>query len=329
MTLLQVSDISKKDKLGFELQPLSFQVENGQKVAIMGASGSGKSTLLRIIAGWAQPDEGGTVLFEGEKVWGPDYRLIPGHPGIAYLSQHYELRNNYRVEELLGYANQLSEEEAGKLFEICRISQFLKRKTDQLSGGEKQRIALARLLVTKPKLLLLDEPYSNLDLIHTHILKSVIRELGETYGITSLLVSHDPDDVLPWADHLIILRDGQLVQQGVPAEVYRQPADAYAAGLLGEFQLFPPDKAKVFALMPGIVINGRSLMVRPEQFRLVNDGSEAIKGVVKEVLFGGSYHDVVVEVPGNLLTVRTTASRHQKGDAVFVALPSKGIWFLP
>ncbi len=328
MTLLQVSDISKKDALGFELQPLSFNVESGQKVAIMGASGSGKSTLLRIIAGWVQPADG-TVLFEGNKVLGPDYRLIPGHPGIAYLSQHYELRNNYRVEELLAYANQLSDEEAMRLFDICRISHLLKRKTDQLSGGEKQRISLARLLVTKPKLLLLDEPYSNLDLIHTQILKSVIRELGEAYGITSLLVSHDPDDVLPWADHLIILRDGQLVQQGIPSEVYRQPADEYAAGLLGDYQLFTPEKAKVFALMPGIVINGRSLVVRPEQFRLVNDGSESIKGVVKEVLFGGSYHDVVVEVPGNLLTVRTTAPQHRKGDAVFVALSSKGIWFLP
>lgn len=329
MTFLQVSDISKKDKLGFELQPLSFTVERGQKVAIMGASGSGKSTLLRIIAGWAQPD-GGEVTFEGEKVWGPDYRLIPGHPGIAYLSQHYELRNNYRVEELLGYANQLTDEEALRLFEICRIGHLLKRKTDQLSGGEKQRIALARLLVTKPKLLLLDEPYSNLDLIHTHILKSVIAELGEAYGITSLLVSHDPDDVLPWADHLLVLRDGQLVQQGSPAEVYSKPADIYAAGLLGDYQLFPPDKAKVFALMPGIVVNGRrSLVVRPEQFRLVDNGSEAIRGVVKEVRFGGSYHDVVVEVPGNLLSVRMIKPQYQPGDAVFVALPSKGIWFLP
>ncbi|WP_341843461.1 ABC transporter ATP-binding protein [Chitinophaga caseinilytica] len=329
MTFLQVSDIARKDKLGFELQPLTFNVERGQKVAVMGASGSGKSTLLRMIAGWVQPD-GGTILFEGEKVLGPDWKLIPGHPGIAYLSQHYELRNNYRVEELLAYANQLTDEEATRLFDICRISHLLKRKTDQLSGGEKQRISLARLLVTKPKLLLLDEPYSNLDLIHTHILKSVIRELGEAFGITSLLVSHDPDDVLPWADHLIILRDGQFVQQGSPAEVYSKPADAYAAGLLGDFQLFPPEKAKVFALMPGIVVNGRrSLVVRPEQFRFAKDGSEAIKGVVKEVMFGGSYHDVVVEVPGNLLTVRTTAPKYQKGDAVFVALPSKGIWFLP
>ncbi len=135
MTLLQVSDISKKDKLGFELQPLSFSVERGQKVAIMGASGSGKSTLLRIIAGWGQPD--GERCCLKAKVWGPDYRLIPGHPGIAYLSQHYELRNNYRVEELLGYANQLTDDEANRLFEICRISHLLKRKTDQLSGGEK------------------------------------------------------------------------------------------------------------------------------------------------------------------------------------------------
>ncbi len=328
MHLLQVSDIYRKDQLGFELKPISFTQQKFQKLAIAGASGSGKSTLLRIIAGWIQPD-GGEVLFEGKKVKGPDEQLIPGHPQIAYLSQHYELRNNYRVEELLSYANKLTQEQADRLFEICRIAHLVKRKTDQLSGGEKQRISLARLLLTMPSLLLLDEPFSNLDLIHTRILKDVIQDLGEELNITCLLVSHDPDDILPWADEVLIMKDGAVIQQGPPAQVYRQPQNEYVAGLLGAYHLFTPEKAKVFSLMPGINANGKSLFVRPEQFRLVREGGDALKGRVKAVYFGGSYNDVEVEVPGNIIRVRTTAGNYKSGDAVFVSLPSKGIWYMP
>lgn len=328
MHLLQVSDIYRKDQLGFELKPISFTQQRFQKLAIAGASGSGKSTLLRIIAGWIQPD-GGQVLFEGKKVKGPNDQLIPGHPQIAYLSQHYELRNNYRVEELLSYANKLTPEQAARLFEICRISHLVKRKTDQLSGGEKQRISLARLLLTMPTLLLLDEPYSNLDLIHTRILKDVVRDLGEELGITCLLVSHDPDDILPWADELIVMKDGAIVQQGPPAELYRKPANEYVAGLLGAYHLFTPEKSKVFSLIPGISNNGKNLFVRPEQFRIVREGTDALKGRVKTVYFGGAYNDVEVEIPGNTIRIRTTTGNYKSGDAVFVSLSSKGLWYMP
>ncbi len=328
MHLLQVSDIYRKDQLGFELKPISFTQRRFQKLAIAGASGSGKSTLLRIIAGWIQPD-GGQVLFEGKKVKGPNDQLIPGHPQIAYLSQHYELRNNYRVEELLAYANKLTPEQAARLFEICRISHLVKRKTDQLSGGEKQRISLARLLLTMPTLLLLDEPYSNLDLIHTRILKDVVRDLGEELGITCLLVSHDPDDILPWADELIVMKDGAIVQQGPPAELYRKPANEYVAGLLGAYHLFTPEKIKVFSLIPGINNNGKDLFVRPEQFRIVREGTDALKGRVKAVYFGGAYNDVEVEIPGNVIRIRTTAGNYKSGDPVFVSLSSKGLWYMP
>src|SRR5262245_42297680 len=133
MTLLNVLGISKKDERGFELKNISFTQEKFSKIAIAGETGSGKSTLLKIIAGLIQPDSG-TALFEGKKILGPNDKLVPGHPGIAYLSQHFELPINLRVEQVLEYANLLTDEAATALYEICEISHLVKRRTNQLSG---------------------------------------------------------------------------------------------------------------------------------------------------------------------------------------------------
>ena len=216
------------------LKHIRFTQRKGRHLAIAGETGSGKSTLLKIIAGLAPAGEG-RVFFEGVRVAGPSERLIPGQPGIAYLSQYFELWHHYRVEEVLSYRNDLGAADAADLYRLCHIDHLLDRRTDQLSGGERQRIALARLLVQSPRLLLLDEPFSNLDLNHKRLLKSVIRNSTAKYGITCTLVSHDPYDTLRWADELIILRDGKLHQQGPPREVYFQPKDEYSAGLLGEY----------------------------------------------------------------------------------------------
>src|ERR1700722_3033857 len=219
MDLLQVVGV---DARGGALRGISFSQQRGQKLAVAGATGSGKSTLLKMIAGLVQPDEG-VILFDGLRVSGPAETLVPGHPDIAYLSQDFELRNNYRVDEVLSYANELTEEEAGLLYAICRIDHLLRRRTDQLSGGERQRIALARLLVRPPKLLLLDEPYSNLDRVHKEILRSVIGDIADSMGISCILVSHDPQDILSWADEILVLNGGRLIQKASPERVYRQP----------------------------------------------------------------------------------------------------------
>src|SRR5688572_23428721 len=150
--MLTINNISKA--LGdFKLGNISFEQKPLQKIAITGESGSGKSTLLKIVGGLLDADAG-EVLFEGKRVTGPAYNLVPGHKGIAYLSQHFELRNHYRMEELLEYANEFSNAEAKDMYELCRISHLMKRRTDGLSGGEKQRIALAKILVSNPRLLL-------------------------------------------------------------------------------------------------------------------------------------------------------------------------------
>lgn len=218
------------------VEKLSFTQLKGQRIAIVGETGSGKSNLLKMIAG-LNNSAPGTILFEGQRVLGPLERLIPGQPGIAYLSQHFELWHNYRVSEVLSYANDLSPESSTTLYRLCDISHLLDRRTDQLSGGERQRIALARLLVRPPRLLLLDEPFSNLDMIHKRTLKKTIGETAAHYGISCMLVSHEPADVLSWADEVLVLRNGQLVQQGPPREVYTRPQDEYVAALLGDYTL--------------------------------------------------------------------------------------------
>lgn len=326
MNLLEVSGVRKQEGGEEVLKGVSFTQKAFQKIAIAGESGSGKSTLLKIIGGLTQAD-GGEVLFENVKVKGPLERLLPGQPGIAYLSQHYELRNHYRMEEILSYANLLSDEEAETLYEVCRINHLMKRKNDQLSGGEKQRVALARLLTTAPRLLILDEPFSNLDPIHKNTLKTVIREIGERLKITCLLVSHDPLDTLSWADEIIIMKDGQILQQGAPEQVYSQPADEYAAALFGSYNMVPSAAAKDFNSLPGVHVNVKSLFIRPERFQITGQSEYTLKGKIKEVNFMGSTYEIAVQLPSSVVTVKTGNGGHQQGDEIYLSLSAADIWY--
>ncbi len=255
--LLQVSGISKQNDTGFQLEDIRFNLQRRQRIAIAGATGSGKSTLLKIIAGWIQPDSG-EVLFKNTRVKGPNEQLIPGHPAIAYLSQHFELRHRYRVIEELDYVNQLSSKAANRLFELCQVQHLLGRWTNQLSGGERQRVALTRTLLSSPSLLLLDEPYSNLDLQHKNILKQVVHDISTKLNITVLMVSHDAGDILPWAEEIHILRNGSILESGAPQTLYQHPTHLYTAGLLGKYNIIPPH------LIKGTPKQTGTMIVRPE-----------------------------------------------------------------
>lgn len=319
--LLRVSGLSKQQERGLTVDSISFSQAALQKVALAGETGSGKSTLLKMIAGLVQPDAG-TVHFQQERVKGPAEKLVPGHAGIAYLSQHSELPDFLRVEQVLKYANILSPSDATTLYEVCRISHLLSRKTNQLSGGEKQRIALARLLTSSPRLLLLDEPFSNLDRMHKSILKEVIEDIGERLQITCLLVSHDAEDTLSWADELLILKDGKLVQQGSPEQLYRHPLNAYVAGLLGKYNRIP---AALNLALRGIQADKASkqryALVRPESFTLSTTPDRGLAAEVEKVSFYGSYYELAVKLPQATVTVRTAATAPAKGSTVYVSLP--------
>lgn len=324
MNFLRVSKISKQTGKDVVLKEMDFSQQRFQKIAIAGETGSGKSTLLKIIAGLIQPTSG-EVWFKNERVLGPDEKLIPGHKGIGYLSQHFELRNNYRVEELLEMANKIPVEEAHLIFEVCRITHLLKRRTDQLSGGEKQRIAAARLLITSPELLLLDEPFTNLDMVHKKILKAVINDICEKLQITCIIISHDPLDTLSWADEIFVLKDGEIIQNGTPTEIYRRPVDEYTAGLFGTYNLINSELASAMMELPGEK-NSRKIFTRPEDFIIVATEQKAVIGEVNKILFLGSYYELEVVIDETLITIRNNCCNVVVGDLVYVTLSLPQLW---
>lgn len=327
MAFLSVTGISKQVNDNFQVKAISFTQEPSDQIAIAGETGSGKTTLLKMIAGLIQPTAG-EIQFENKKVIGPDDQLIPGHPGIAYLSQHFELRNNYRVHELLEMANKLADEAAATIYQVCEIEYLLNRKTDQISGGEKQRIALARLLVAAPRLLLLDEPFSNLDVQHKNVIKSVIRRLGEKLNITCILVSHDPLDILSWANIILVMKDGEIIQQGTATQVYRQPVNEYCAGLFGDYNLVNNETMVFFKDLPGIELNGKQLLIRPEHFILSASAAGTVKGTVQRILFWGSYFTLDVQVGLQLIRVKTMNSELNTGDIIHLSVSSADMWYV-
>jgi ABC-type Fe3+/spermidine/putrescine transport system ATPase subunit len=318
MPLLKVSHVSRQFENTAAVDDVSFTQNKLEKIAIAGETGSGKSTLLKMIAGLIQPDSG-SVSFDREQIAGPDDKLVPGHPGIAYLSQHFELQKFLRVEQVLEYANKLTGDEAKTLFEICRIDHLMKRKTDELSGGEKQRIAIARLLISAPRMLLLDEPFSNLDMTQRNTLKTVLEDICKGLKITCILVSHDPQDVLTWADRILIMRHGKVVQKGTPENVYKMPVNAYTAGLFGKFSSISVAET-ILPLPVRGRIRQRELYVRPENLQLVPRGAKSVKGKITKVTFTGNSYELEVETAREELLIQTEKSAYEAGGTVYISL---------
>lgn len=327
MGFLTVSGICKKENGGFILSDIQFTQFPGQKIAIAGETGSGKTTLLKMIAGLDQPDTG-EIVFRDQRVKGSLEQLIPGHPQIAYLSQHFELRNNYYVHEILAYANELPQEETTRLYDICRISHLLNRRTDQLSGGEKQRIALARLLSSMPSLLLLDEPFSNLDAIHKSIIQSVIKDISSQLNISIIMVSHDAPEMLSWADTILLMKDGRIIQEGDPSWVYFQPASEYCAALLGDYNLLDMDTFSQEDKAAAVANEGKKIFTRPGSFTITTSQPGAVECRVLNIAFLGNYYLLDVKAGEQFIRLTTTHLRANTGDMIYIKLSPGMNWYL-
>lgn len=318
MTFLRVSNISKQSDDGFALKNISFTQRKFQKIVIAGETGSGKSTLLKIIAGLTQPDAG-EVILNDKKILGPFEKLVPGYEEIAWLSQHFELQKFLRVEQILEYSNTLSSEDARDLYHICQIDHLMKRRSDALSGGERQRIGLAKLLIGSPGLLLLDEPFSNLDIVHKNILKDVIDKVIAKYKMTCILVSHEPADTLSWADKIIVLKDGSIVQKGAPQKIYNEPANEYVAGLFGKYILLTDELYNLFRSKKIRNIPANKI-IRPEHLKFVPKGSRALPAEIIDVNFLGFYHEIKLSIQGNIISLPSINGNYKSGKKVFITL---------
>ncbi len=268
---------------GFALQNINLQLHPKQKIGVVGVTGSGKSTLLKIIACLVQHQDG-EFIFQDKKILGPSHQLIPGIKGIAYLSQHFEIWNNYKMKDVLAYNNTLSTSDSQELYALCKINHLLERNSKQLSGGEKQRIALARLLITQPKILILDEPFSNLDAIHKNQLKEVLHTLIERLQMACILCSHDAADVLPWAEKIMVMQKGVIIQEASPENLYNKPINDYAAGLLGEYIFLNEELKKLLTVQDNINY------LRPHQIKIVENSP--LQATVESCLFFGHYYKI-------------------------------------
>ena len=193
------------------------------------------------------------------------------------------------------------------------------RKTDQLSGGERQRIALARLLVGAPSLLLLDEPFSNLDMTHKKMIRKVIQQISEELGITCLLVSHDPVDVLSWSDQIIVLKDGKIIQQGSPREIYFKPVNEYVAGLFGSFNLILPGSKNIIKTW-GLSTKKDPIIIRPEFFSITNDHHNSINAIINKIIFCGQYIAIELETAEQPMLIYTKNDNLRQGDKIKITL---------
>ena len=317
MSWLSVQSLTKSFNEHVVLDALHLELKKGERLAIAGETGSGKSTLLKIMAGLIQPDKG-NVIFDGTRVLGPEEKLLPGHDKIGYLSQHFELLNNYRVEEVLEMRTVVSPKEAEQIIGLCEIGHLLKRKTTELSGGERQRVALARTLLANPSLLLLDEPFSNLDPGHKRLMKQTLQRVEQVLGVTTILVSHDGADLLSWASRIIIMRKGAIVQEGAPEKVYQFPVNTYSAGLLGDYTMISHEDTQDIIDWAGLKTNTPFVFIRPEQVRIVNSETGSLLSTVEELYFMGAYYLLIVKVNQKLIAVQVNTNNYHRGQTVFL-----------
>ncbi|MVM28582.1 ATP-binding cassette domain-containing protein [Spirosoma sp. HMF4905] len=308
---------------------VSITLEPGQIMALVGASGSGKSTLLNLLAGLTDADTG-EVRLNDERVLGPSEVLVPGHKDIRLVHQEYQLMPNVSVRENIAYALRFFEKSyrdfrVNELLKLCRLTDVQDRIPRQVSGGEKQRTAIARAIADKPAVLLLDEPFSHLDLPNRLIVRDLLFDLVRHEQTSCLFVTHDATDALSIADTLGILRDGKLIQLGTPVAVYHQPVTAYAARMTGLVNIL---KAKYLSLLDlPESDNPESLIcLRPEQLKLDDTGMPV---TVRAVYFKGSHYELDVAVSRyvslRLLTSRTDI---QVDQVVHIRLRDNELWRL-
>jgi iron(III) transport system ATP-binding protein len=311
------------------VRELSLDIERGELLSVLGPSGCGKTTLLRLIAGFERPDAG-CVVVSDEVVAGPGRLVPPEKRRIGMVFQDYALFPHLSVEGNVGFglSTRPRDERDGltrRTLELVGLQHKASCPVYELSGGERQRVALARALAPEPELVLLDEPFSNLDASLRAGLRREVELILRDAEATALLVTHDQEEALSLADRVAVMRDGQIVQVGAPVEVYALPATRWAAQFVGEVNVLAgvargtgvETELGVFDLREP-ADGSVHVAVRPEQLELSARGDSNAEVIARE--FRG--HDVLYrlrhEGGKTLLVQLPSLELHEVGDEVFV-----------
>ena len=303
---LSLKNISKKYKDKEILKNISFDIKEGELVCILGPSGCGKTTLLNIIGGFIS-DFSGDVLLSDENI----NSIPPEKREIATVFQSYGLFTHKNVIDNVSYGLKLlkidknmREKRARDMLEKVGLAGYDKKKIKELSGGEQQRVAIARSMVLNPKLLLLDEPLSNLDVHLRDVMRKEIKRIQKQFGVTMIIVTHDQEDAFKLADRVIVINEGHIEQIGTPEELYKNPKNNFISSFIGENNIID-----------------KNLIIRPEEISIKLDSSG--EGKVVDVTYLGATVEYLVEAPdGNTLKVLTmsTAERFNNGDKVSIQI---------
>ncbi|SHH67592.1 ABC-type Fe3+/spermidine/putrescine transport systems, ATPase components [Chryseobacterium oranimense] len=299
--LLEINNLyfsHTKDKPLFQNLNLSF--EEGRIIALAGESGCGKSTLLNLIYGlldW----QSGEIIFNGTRLLGPKGNLVPGEAEMKLVAQNFDLMPYATVAENVGkfISNiNLAQKKATvmELLEVVGLQEFAHVLPKYLSGGQQQRVAIARALSVLPKLLILDEPFSNLDFPRKIELRERLFRYVKQHRISLIISTHELQDIMPWLDQIVILKEGRLIQNDSPEETYKSPYNTYVAKLFGEVNIFSEEEKTKFQLP--------KFSYYPKDIKISDNGTEA---ELLESRFAGNHYWNKIKVRNKELVVYTDA----------------------
>lgn len=266
--MLQVNNIAftyhKEKPL---LKDINFNLEKGDHLCVMGESGCGKSTLLKAIYGLLDLHEG-FIFWNEHQVLGPEFNLIPGMDNFKYVAQDFDLMPYTTVSDNISkFLSRIYPEESKRrtqeLLEVIEMTEFADVKVKTLSGGQQQRVAIARALAKEPELLLLDEPFGQIDNFKKRSLRRMLFSYLKEKNISCIVATHDSEDALSFADHMMVIQNGEIITYGEPNELYKDPKNVYVASLFDD--------------VSEIVFNGVKKLFYPQQIKIVENSNDKAK----------------------------------------------------
>jgi ABC-type Fe3+/spermidine/putrescine transport system ATPase subunit len=307
---LQVRAIQKQWAHTVTVGPITLDIARGEILALLGPSGSGKTTMLRLLAGFETADAGSIAVGDEEVTTTP-----PARRRFGMVFQHYALFPHLDVGQNVGFGLPKSADRDAKIaaaLALVDLAGFERRKVHELSGGQQQRVALARALAPEPRVLLLDEPLSNLDPALRERTRRELRQVIKRVGITTLFVTHEQEEAFDLGDRVAVINAGRLEQVGLPEELYERPANLFVATFVGRANVFRGRAARAL----GAAREDQVVVVRPERLRF---GAAGLPGVVRERRYTGAAAFFLVEADdGERFEVLAEPDAARAGERVSV-----------